>query len=93
MQQVLKDLLSAGADGASALSAPGRQALSFADLRALIGSTLSALNSIGIGRNDRVAIVLPNGAEMASCFIACASGVASAPLNPEIGRASCRERV
>jgi len=26
--------------------------------------------------------VLPNGPEMASCFIACASGVASAPLNP-----------
>ena len=82
MQQVLKDLLIAGADGAPALSAPGRQPLSFGGLRALIDDTLAALNSIGIGRNDRVAIVLPNGAEMASCFIACASGVASAPLNP-----------
>jgi hypothetical protein len=37
---------------------------------------------LGIGRNDRVAIVLPNGPEMATCFMACASGVASAPLNP-----------
>jgi len=40
------------------------------------------LNGIGIGRNDRVAIVLPNGPEMAASFIACASGVTSAPLNP-----------
>jgi acyl-coenzyme A synthetase/AMP-(fatty) acid ligase len=37
---------------------------------------------MGIGRNDRVAIVLANGPEMATCFMACASGVASAPLNP-----------
>jgi acyl-CoA synthetase (AMP-forming)/AMP-acid ligase II len=29
-----------------------------------------------------VAIVLPNGPEMAACFIACASGTTSAPLNP-----------
>ena len=72
MHQVLKALLSAGADGAPALSAPGRQPLSFASLRALIDDTLAALNGIGIGRNDRVAIVLPNGAEMASCFLACA---------------------
>jgi oxalate---CoA ligase len=82
MSQTLKDLLSQGADGAPALSAPGRTALSFGALRAQIAQTLAALNSIGIGRNDRVAIVLPNGPEMASCFIACASGVASAPLNP-----------
>jgi oxalate---CoA ligase len=82
MHQVLKDLLTAGADAAPALSAPGRQPLSFGALRALIVDTVAALNGIGIGRNDRVAIVLPNGPEMAAAFIACASGVTSAPLNP-----------
>jgi acyl-CoA synthetase (AMP-forming)/AMP-acid ligase II len=82
MKQTLQELLTAGADAAPALSAPARQPLSFAGLRALIAQTLASLNAIGIGRNDRVAIVLPNGAEMASCFISCASGVASAPLNP-----------
>ena len=82
MPHVLKDLLTAGADGAPALSAPGRTPLSFSALRTLIGDTLAALNGIGIGRNDRVAIVLPNGPEMAACFIGCASGVTSAPLNP-----------
>ncbi len=80
--EVLKDLLASGADAAPALSAPGRGALSFGELRALIAQTVAALNGVGIGRNDRVAIVLANGPEMATCFMACASGVASAPLNP-----------
>ncbi|MFT3816350.1 MAG: acyl--CoA ligase [Rubrivivax sp.] len=82
MSTTLKDLLAAGADAAPAIAAPGRTPLSHGALRALIEATLSALNAQGIARNDRVAIVLPNGPEMASCFIACASGVASAPLNP-----------
>jgi len=40
------------------------------------------LNRLGIGRNDRVAIVLPNGPEMASAFISIAAGATTAPLNP-----------
>jgi len=82
MNPTLKDLLATGADAAPAISAPGRTALSFGGLRSLIDTTLGQLNSLGIGRNDRVAIVLANGPEMATCFMACASGVASAPLNP-----------
>jgi oxalate---CoA ligase len=78
----LRTLLADAADDAPALSAPGRTALTHAELRRLIGTTLDTLNALGIGRNDRVAIVLPNGPEMASCFLACACGVASAPLNP-----------
>lgn len=82
MQASLKDLLATGADAAPAISAPSRKPLSFGALRQLIQQTLERLNSLGIGRNDRVAIVLPNGPEMATCYMACASGVASAPLNP-----------
>ncbi len=82
MPHPLKDLLARGADEAPALSAPSRAPLSFGALRILIDATLATLNGLGIGRNDRVAIVLPNGPEMATCFVACASGVASAPLNP-----------
>ncbi len=82
MQATLKDLLATGAGDAPAISAPDRRPLSFGALRRLIDDTLAQLNALGIGRNDRVAIVLPNGPEMATCFMACASGVASAPLNP-----------
>jgi len=82
MQQTLLEMLSAGADDAVAISAPGRSPLSFAALRALIAQTRENLNGLGIGRNDRVAIVLDNGPDMATCFAACACSVTSAPLNP-----------
>ena len=82
MQPTLQTLLATGADAAPAISAPNRSPLRFGALRQLIDDTLAVLNSLGIGRNDRVAIVLANGPEMATCYMACASGVASAPLNP-----------
>ena len=82
MSRTLKDLLAKGAESAAAVSAPGRTALSHGALRHLVDATVARLNALGLGRNDRVAIVLDNGPEMATCFIACAHGVASAPLNP-----------
>jgi oxalate---CoA ligase len=82
MPSTLQQLLATGADDAVALAAPGRPGLTYRGLRALVADTLESLNALGVGRNDRVAIVLANGPEMASCFIACASGTTSAPLNP-----------
>ena len=82
MTASFRELLATGADDDIALSAPGRQGLRYRELRALVDTTLAQLNALGAGRNDRVAIVLANGPEMAACFIACAAGVASAPLNP-----------
>ena len=82
MSSTLQHLLAAGADDAIAIRAPGRPALDYRGLRALVGDTLARLNAAGVGRNDRVAIVLANGPEMATCFLACAAGTASAPLNP-----------
>lgn len=78
----LHDLLNAGADDATALAAPGRPPLSYRALRRVVADTMAGLNAAGIGRNDRVAIVLPNGPEMASCFLAVASAATSGPLNP-----------
>jgi acyl-CoA synthetase (AMP-forming)/AMP-acid ligase II len=78
----ISGLLAQGAAGAPAIAAPGRPALSFAGLRALADRTVAALNAAGIGRGDRVAMVLPNGPEMAALFITAACGVTTAPLNP-----------
>jgi acyl-CoA synthetase (AMP-forming)/AMP-acid ligase II len=69
-------------DGQPALAAPERPPLSFAGLRKLVGDTVGTLNSMGIGRGGRVAIVLPNGPEMAAAFLAIGAGTATAPLNP-----------
>jgi acyl-CoA synthetase (AMP-forming)/AMP-acid ligase II len=74
--------MSAGADDAPAIVAPGTVPLSYRALRALVETTIASLNSFGIGRGDRVAIVLPNGPDMATAFIGVASGATAAPLNP-----------
>src|SRR6185369_8278245 len=82
MHTTLQQLLAGGADTAAAISAPGRPPLSYRELRSLIASTLASLNALGVGRNDRVGIMLNNGPEMATCYMACASDTTSAPLNP-----------
>src|SRR5262249_36229308 len=67
---------------APALAAPGRSALSYLALRALIERTTRSIRALGIGLGDRVAIVLPNGPEMASAFLTVGSIATAAPLNP-----------
>ncbi len=59
-----------------------KPSMSYQGLVAVMHDTVKTLNSIGIGRGDRVAIVLPNGAEMATAFLAVAAGASAAPLNP-----------
>lgn len=80
--ETLWSLISARPDGAPALGAPGRAPLDFAGLTALMRGTVEFLNHRGVGRGDRVAILLPNGPEMAAAFIAIGAGAATAPLNP-----------
>jgi len=67
---------------AIAIEAPGRTALTYRRLHNHIHDVVTKLNAMGVGRNDRVAIVLPNGPEMAVAFLAVAAGATSAPLNP-----------
>ena len=76
------DLLERGTPDSSALSSPGGAALSYRSLRNLAADTLAALNARGVGRNDRIAIVLDNGPEMAAAFLCVAAGTTAAPLNP-----------
>ena len=66
----------------SAIIAPGRQALNYYDLFQHIEATVRTLNALGIGRNDRVAVVMSNGPEMATAFLATATGSTCCPLNP-----------
>ena len=79
---IVRELLCAGADGAPAIGAPERATLDYAGLRALADVTVARLNELGVGRNDRVAIVLPNSPEMAAAFVTIACGATTAPLNP-----------
>jgi acyl-CoA synthetase (AMP-forming)/AMP-acid ligase II len=78
----IRALLEAGRDDAPAIGAPDRKTMTHGELRALCDATVKSLNAMGIGRGDRVAMVLPNGPEMAAAFIAVACGATTAPLNP-----------
>jgi len=75
-------LLNFGRLDSLALLAPDRPPLTYAGLRDQVEQTITAINLHGIGHNDRVAIVLPNGPELASAFIGIAAGASAAPLNP-----------
>jgi acyl-CoA synthetase (AMP-forming)/AMP-acid ligase II len=87
MAETILDLLArrdpaARAIGAPAAGASARPWLASAGLLRLIEEARAALNKVGIGRGDRVAIVLPNGPEMATGFLTVASTCSAAPLNP-----------
>jgi amino acid adenylation domain-containing protein len=67
---------------APALLSPGRRPATWQHLLGQVEETIGALNGAGIGCGDRVAVVLPNGPEMAACFLGVTAGAVCAPLNP-----------
>ena len=78
----LMEIIKAGSDHDVAIGSIGRTPMMYSELRVLMANTVQALRKLGIYRNQRVAIVLPNGPEMASAFISVAAGATAAPLNP-----------
>jgi acyl-CoA synthetase (AMP-forming)/AMP-acid ligase II len=82
MTTTIYDIVANGTPTAPAIGAPGMNPLNYVGLKVLIERTVKALNERGIGRNDRVAIVLENGPEMATAFLAIGAGATTAPLNP-----------
>src|SRR5712691_2105233 len=59
----IRQVLEAPASDAVAIAAPGRAPLTYGRLCIHIDHTVKVLNSMGLGRGDRIAIVLPNGPE------------------------------
>ena len=82
MSSTLTSMLAAHADDAPAIGASEKSWLTYGALRSLSHEVRTSLRTNGIGAKDRVAIVLPNGAAMASAFITVAQAATTAPLNP-----------
>ena len=80
--------IAAGEAAAPAIGAPDRSPLTHHGLQNLMHATVERLNAFGIGRGDRVAIVLPNGPEMATAFLSVAAAATTAPLNPSASSSS-----
>jgi acyl-CoA synthetase (AMP-forming)/AMP-acid ligase II len=67
---------------APAILAPGHAPLTYSRLYQHIENTGHALRAMGIGRHDRIVVVLPNGPEMAVMILAAAASAVCAPMNP-----------
>src|SRR5262245_22399955 len=70
---------------ALAILAPGRVPLSYGRLYQHIEDLGRTLRAMGIGRRDRVAVVLPNGPDMAVAFLAVTAWAVCVPINPAYG--------
>ncbi|MGL4295319.1 MAG: AMP-binding protein, partial [Aestuariivirga sp.] len=82
MSATLAGLLADKDAESPAIGAPGRPWLTYGGLRSLSLDLRRQLRRHGIAAHDRVAIVLPNGPEMAAAFVAIAQSATTAPLNP-----------
>jgi len=81
----LPDLLSHYARSAPdrcAILAPGRLPMTYDTLWLQTRDVVRGLRRFGVGRTDRVAVVLPEGPEAAVAMIAVAAGAVCVPLNP-----------
>jgi acyl-CoA synthetase (AMP-forming)/AMP-acid ligase II len=78
----IAELIEQHPDTANAIGAPGREWMTFGQFKALALAVRASLRGAGVGAQDRVAIVLPNGPEMAAAFITVAQSATTAPLNP-----------
>ena len=67
---------------APAILAPGRTPLTYWRLHRQVDDTVEMLHTLGLGRHDWIALVLPNGPEMAVALLAVAAGMICTPLNP-----------
>ena len=65
-----------------AILAPGRAPVTYGALWERANEAVRELRSLGIGRSDRVAVVLPNGPEAAVAIVAVAAAAVCVPLNP-----------
>ena len=70
------------APGRNAILAPGRAPVTYGALWVLVNEAVRELRSLGVGPSDRVAVVLPNGAETAVAIVAVATAAVCVPLNP-----------
>jgi len=67
----IHELLAGKPATAVAFVGSGCPSLTYGGLREHVERTVASLNRLGIGRNDRVALVLPNGTEMATARSTC----------------------
>ena len=79
---VLRGLLEVGAPEHAALRVPGGPTVTYDALRRQVDRLSAHLRGLGVRREDRVAMVLPNSLEALVAFLAVSNVATAAPLNP-----------
>ena len=82
MKKTLRDLINNNKDDDIAITSDDNQPIKFSELKKHVYNISSQLSGNGVLKTDRAAIVLPNGPEMATAFLAVSSYMSAAPLNP-----------
>ncbi len=81
LYQILQQHARLAAQG-PALLAPGGQGVTYDLLWRQVQSLAQQLNELGLGRDDVIALALPNGPEIIAAVLAAAAAAIAAPLNP-----------
>jgi acyl-CoA synthetase (AMP-forming)/AMP-acid ligase II/acyl carrier protein len=71
-----------GRGEAVALEEVGRPAMTYGRLSFLVSALVGDLRAAGVKREDRVALVIPNGRDMSTTLLGVCSAAIAAPLNP-----------
>jgi acyl-CoA synthetase (AMP-forming)/AMP-acid ligase II len=79
--RTLLDVLQNGASSDPAIVVPGGVRLTYRELREQVAEAADGLAQLGVGRDDRVALVFPNSVEAIVLFLAAATVGTAAPLN------------
>jgi acyl-CoA synthetase (AMP-forming)/AMP-acid ligase II len=80
-ERTLLQVLEHGDAAAPAIVVPGGVRLSYGQLREQVAAAADGLAEVGVGRDDRVALVFPNSAEAIVLFLAASMVGTAAPLN------------
>jgi acyl-CoA synthetase (AMP-forming)/AMP-acid ligase II len=82
MNRTLNRILERGDAKATAIAVPNGTSLTYGQLRDQVSAAAESLAQLGLGRGDRIALVLPNSPETIVMFLAAATTGTAAPLNP-----------
>ncbi|HIH99525.1 MAG TPA: AMP-binding protein [Nitrosopumilus sp.] len=80
--KTVRNLINDNKDNDVAITSDHAQTIVYSDLKEHIHNISGQLSFKGLTNTDRAAIILPNGPEMATAFLAVSSYMSAAPLNP-----------
>src|ERR1051325_7865770 len=83
---MLLDLLKNGDSSRAAVRCPDGPTLNYAELIDQVAGLAMTLRRLGLGKDDRIAMALPNGLEVIASFLAASTVGTAAPLNPAYTR-------